>query len=40
MKKVLMSGVAATAMFAFAGVANAQVKVGVAGPLKIGRAHV
>lgn len=33
MKKVLMSGVAATAMFAFAGIANAQVKVGVAGPL-------
>ena len=33
MKKILMSGVAATAMFAFAGVANAQIKVGVAGPL-------
>ena len=33
MKKVLLSGVAVTAMFAFAGVANAQIKVGVAGPL-------
>jgi branched-chain amino acid transport system substrate-binding protein len=33
MKKLLMTGVALTAMVALSGVANAQIKLGVAGPI-------